>query len=107
MDFDAIDFGKEYSENLKSYGQEWPSLRAKFNDERFKKLEKKIEQIEKNHLHHLTLENMPDVSRVIEGLYKTNLALVQGAEKIEKKLVYIKIALVVLFALIILSKLWT
>ena len=48
MDFDTVDFNKNYNENLKSFGEEWPSIRAKYNDERFKDLDRKIEQIQNN-----------------------------------------------------------
>ena len=111
MDFDTIDFNKNYSENSQSFGQEWPSIRAKYNDERFKNLEKKIEQIENNHLQHLTLNNMPAVQRVIEALYGQNKELVKTVtilqkddEAIHTKLFFIKIAIVSLFIFTILLK---
>lgn len=111
MDFDTVDFNKNYNENLKSFGEEWPSIRAKYNDERFKDLERKIEQIQNNHLHHLTLENMPTVQKVIEALYTKNKELVETVsilkdddKEIHSKLFFIKIAIVSLFIFTILLK---
>lgn len=111
MDFDTVDFNKNYNENLKSFGQEWPSMRAKYNDERFKDLEKKIEQIENNHLQHLTLTNMPSVHTVIEALYAKNKELVDTVtilkdddKEIRNKISMIKIAIVSLFIFTILLK---
>jgi hypothetical protein len=111
MDFDAVDFNKEYAENLKSFGRDWPSIRAQYNDKRFKDLEKKIEQIENNHLQHLTLNNMPSVHTVIEALYVKNKELVDTVtilqdddKEIHSKLFVIKIAIVSLFIFTILLK---
>lgn len=109
---ESLSSKRKYVQKLKDEGYDVES-RAALNDRRYQEtvdritaLEDKIGDIEKtlsNDLHHLTLDNMPDVKEMLEGLYRNNKVLVGQVEYLTDTLRRLKILITVTMSLSTLS----